>query len=772
VSPKKKPYLILFLLATATWSIPGCSVTDYIGAYFNTFYNARRQFVEAEDEVLSQPELKLKDKPFGYTFNPQPATKTKFAAVIEKCSKLLQYHPESNLVDDALMMIGKSYYYQNDYQAAERKFKELLTQFPSSDLAFEGKLTLSYVQYMMNNKIDAGTTAKELYDAAVKEDDDAYIAKSSLVLAQIEIDNKNSTPAKAYLFSAADKGGSATDRFNAYMNLASLYVQDSSYKEALDAYRKAEGESPNYQTDFKSRIGEARMLSRLGSFDESLDLLRRLLDNTNYREFFAEAAVEIGNVFKENKEYSSAIAQYTYVDTAYARTEHSANSYFQLGDLYETRLHQFDSALVAYTRGKTEFVQAPITLQSQRRAEYIGKYIQYRNEIHRLDSLREILLRPPDTTNISALAQPDSSRDTSTHSRDTTHLSNRPGQVKSDTDSILAKSDSTRVLETSKIMASDSIRSKSDTVRSKPPSTPPGITLDSANTRLASVMTELAALFYNSMDRPDSAEKWFDRLLTDYPASPHVPRALFTLAQINRLDTTRSRSRTDSLYNEITERFPGSEFAIEAERLLGRPVRMVVIDPAEASYARAATLMDDGKTKPASDTLRAIVGTYPSSPVAAKAQYALGWMFESVDQRPDSAVSNYKRLMALYPTSKYVSLIRPKVEEYDLQIRALEQQRKDSLAAITRDSLAAFVRDSLARVKPEVKEDPKPPAKIDEEEIGKRPKPPAVGSTPDSIATPPKPLEVPDESGGNPTEGKRELPVAPPDSTASPPPPY
>jgi cellulose synthase operon protein C len=767
VNLKKKSYLILILLTVVFWTIPGCSVTGFVGAYFNTYYNARRQFGEAEEEVLSSPELRQRDKPFGIAFNAQPATKTKFAAVIEKCSKLLQYHPESNLVDDALMMIGKSYYYQNDYQAAERKFKELLTQFPSSDLLPEAKLTLGYVQYMMNNKLDAGTTAKELYDAALKDDDDDYVARSALLLAQIEIDNKNSLPARTYLAVAADKGKTAVDRFNAYMNLAALAAQDSSYKDALDAYRKAKDESPNYQTDFKSRIGQARMLSRLGSHEASLDILRDLLDNNNYKEFFAEAALEIGNVFKANREYSSAIAQYVYVDTAYARTEHAANSYFQLGDLYELQLHQFDSALVAYTKGKSEFVQATITPELQRRADYLAKYIQYRNEIHRLDSLKEILLRPPDTLASAAITHPDSTRDSISHGADSSSVLKEVAKSASEPDSIAKGADSTRVPRPDKLAMVDSLRHAGDSVKVKPPSIPPGITLDSANTRLAAVITELAALFYNSMNRPDSAELWFGKLLAEYPSSPQAPRALYTLAQINSLDSTRSRSRTDSLYDEIATRFPNSEFAMEAERLLGRPPRVVLTNPAEVSYARAATLLESGSTGPAGDTLRTIVRQYPSTPVASKAQYALGWMYETVVQKPDSAVANYKRLIAQYPTSKYVSLVRPKVDEYDQLMRAIEQQLKDSLAAITRDSLAAIARDSVERAKANVKQEEKAPPKIDEES-GRKPAPDEKSVSPDSVATPPKPREV-----GNDTlsvkQEKGLTPGAVPDSTSPPP---
>ena len=628
-----KSCLILIFWVLFLSLMPGCSVTDFIGAYFNTFYNAQRQFGEAEDEILNQRENKQADKPFGYVFQVQSTTKAKLTAVIEKCSKLLQYHPESNLVDDALLMIGKSYYYQNENQQAERKFKELLDQFPNSDLANETKLLLGYTYYMMSDQAKSSSVAKELVDEATKSGDNDYVAKASVLLAQLEIDNKNIDPAKAYYQTAAEKAGTSDERCTAYLNLAGLHSQGENYQRALDAYRKAESASSNYVHSYKSRIGQARMLSRLGAFEESLDLLKELLGSSNFREFAGEINLEIGNALKESKDYHGAIAQYAYVDTAYARTDASANSYFQLGDLFETKLKVLDSAFVCYSKGKSEFPQATITPQLMRRSEYLGKYLQYRNEIKKYDSIKSALLAPPDTNNV----------------------------VKAEVDSTL-----------------DSLQTKQDSTITKAPTSPP-MSMDTVNARLAYNKVELAALFYTTMGLPDSAEKWFSRVLIDHPSSPNVPRALFTLAQIYGQDTTAPRSRGDSLYKEIALRYPESEFAPEAERQLGMPPRTKSLDPVEASYSRAEKLLNAGNPQAAGDTLRAIVKTYPSSVTASKAQYALGWIYERVNFQPDSAAASYRRLVSLYPGSQYASLVRLKLDEYDQSKKAPDTTKIDSL---------------------------------------------------------------------------------------------
>ena len=546
---------------------------------------------------------------------------------------------------------------------------------------------------MMNDKAKSSTVAKDLLDYADKNGEDDYGARASVLLAQIEIDNQNPAEAKGYFQSAADKAGTSEDRCAAYLNLAALFAQEGNNQRALEAFRKAESASRTYRTLYKARMGQARMLCKLGAYEESLSLLRDLLSNTNYREYFGEISFEIGNVFKESKDYRSAIAQYTYVDTSYARTETAANSYFQLGDLYETRLFQFDSARVYYTRGRMEFPQAAVSPQLARRSDYTAKYVQLRNEVRRLDSLREVLLQPPDTTHLQVAATIDSTVDT-LHGK-------RP-------DSTLARTHAA-----------------------------PPLPLDSVNARLAYNETELAALFFTSMNLPDSAEKWYRGLLIEFPMSPQAPRALFTLAQIYSLDSTRSHTANDSLYRMIADRFPDSEFAPEAERLLGRPVRIKEADPAEASYARAEMLLDSGDTRGARDTMRVIVANYPSSPVASKAQYALGWIYENASDQSDSALSSYRKLVQLYPRSRYAPLVKPKIDEYDNMQKALEQKMKDSLSAAQRDTLhnikpleqkmkdtlATGVRDSL-RLKP-----------VETDTLKRKP-PDQV--SPDTLVTPPK----------------------------------
>lgn len=609
-----RPFLLLSLVF-----LSGCGITSFIGAYFNTYYNARKAFNEAESEVLGtgqQQTAAKKERPYLAPFEVPSQAKTKFATVIEKCSKLLQYHPDSKLVDDALMMIGKAYYYQNDHVAAERKFTELLSTYPESDLVLEAKLLLAQTHYRRNDRAGAARIATELLSEAQAKGEDAIVAETSRLLGHLARGNSDYREALRYFQTAAELGDAPEDRAAAYRNVAEMYVELGEYAGAAKAYAQSVDAGSSYISEYRGLIGQARMLTRLGRYDESLALLEEMASNQNYREFFGEINLEIANVYRDQKDYSSAEAQYRYVDTAYARTEVAANAYYQLGLLYEHHFRNYDSARAAYDKGRTEFPAAEVTVELLKRSDYFNRYFAFRNEILRNDSLLRVILSPPDT---SGAACADSAKS------DATSFASAPG----------------------------------DTTRRAPPAPPPP--MDTVLARLAHNTSELASLFYTALDVVDSAKFWYQRLLEDHPKSTYAPRALYTLAQISRKDTTQGQSYGDSLLRKIIEEFPSSEFALAARRLLGMPVEETTVDSTELEYRLAEKMIEQEDYPAALQVLRRIAESDSTSPFAAKAQYAIGWIYENRKPDRDSSIAHYQRLMRRFPRSPYASVVQPKL---------------------------------------------------------------------------------------------------------------
>lgn len=180
-----KSFLPIFLLSLFFSS---CAVTDFLKkgfenftTYFNIYYNANKIFSEAEQELLKQQ----KDIFTTKVIAPSGNVTNKLVQVIEKCSKILQYHQNSSLVDDALFMIGKAYYYQREYPSAIRKFSELLATFPDSKYALEAKLWIarSYAQTIETDR--ALKLLNEIYLDAKDQEEEEVMSLALLEIIKI-----------------------------------------------------------------------------------------------------------------------------------------------------------------------------------------------------------------------------------------------------------------------------------------------------------------------------------------------------------------------------------------------------------------------------------------------------------------------------------------------------------------------------------------------------------------------------------------------------------
>ncbi len=622
---------LLFLLCSS------CAVTDFVGTYFNTYYNAQRLFSEAEDEIWAMPEAKFSGRSLLLTLNPSGAVRQKLATVIEKCSKLLQYHQNSKLVDNALLMITKAFYYQGDYARAERKCRELLAAYPESDLVLKTKMYLAYSLYKQSIQDSAVVYGQDVLEVARTDGDDETEAYAAVLLAQIQQERKNYAAARELYDRAAVRSTTPEFRVNTLLIVADMCAQISDSLNALEAYVLAAEESKGYLSEYKALIGQVRMLIKLGRAKEAVILCDRLRRNTNFRESWGEIDEESANAMRSEGSMDEAIARYIYVDTSYARTEYSANADYELGRLYEKE-GLFDSARVWYTRGGRYASSSGIGPALAQRAELFTRHQSIWAAIHLYDSLRAGWYRQRDSAvSFPALAL-----------RDT----------------LSPRQDSAVNVAVAKMR--DTLSLRKDSVRALAKPVAPQIPIDTITSRLANAYNELGTLFYTGIQIPDSALAWFDTLLTRFPKSPHTPRVWYTRAQISsRRDSTGGKSVADSLYHRIVDDYPLSAFAVVARRLLGLPPIEVTVDPAEEAYKQAERLMLDSSYQAAADSFVMLARTYTVSPLGSRAQYAAGWIYEQKLMLPDSALSVYRRLLKGFPQSTYAQLVKPKVDEAD-----------------------------------------------------------------------------------------------------------
>ena len=76
-------------------------------AYYNTFYNAKMNYNDGVKLLAGKTPNQAKDK---------------FDKAIQKSAAEITNYPKSRWVDEAVYLIGMSYYWENDYLRAESQF--------------------------------------------------------------------------------------------------------------------------------------------------------------------------------------------------------------------------------------------------------------------------------------------------------------------------------------------------------------------------------------------------------------------------------------------------------------------------------------------------------------------------------------------------------------------------------------------------------------------------------------------------------------------------
>ncbi len=650
----------------------GCAVFDPVAeftgqrytnaiSYFNTFYNAQRLFNEAEDEVL-QARRGAVEKPAGHQPSAIPASaRQKFQTSIEKNSKVLSFYPESKWVDDALMMIGKSYFYMGDDLRSERKFLELIAQFPGSDELSEAQLWLGKCLLRQKRK-EEGIKLLEAVYAQTSASDEEIAGAAAYELGEYYYSAEEFANAEKKYSLAADliDDDELLARIHFQRGLCHLALEQ--YDKAESAFSEARDNSPLYTMTFKSAIQQLKAAAARQRYDEALDGLRTMLDDTKNSEFFGIIHFEIANVLMLKGAVSEAVEKYRYVDTAFARSDEAARSYFVLGNYYEDREQRYDSALTMYAKARSEFPSSEITPRAAAKFDIFSKYFSLQKELHRYDSLYNDEREKKRRADSSFAAEEERLRKDSVRIRIEQRIKVGSRDKKSDPvrDSIAAV-DSVRSVERLNIerahasMRDSLIRSQ---IRTK---------------------FELAGLFFLEIGRRDSAMYWFNEVIASDSTEQFAPRALYTIAEIVRSDSNSSPTELNAIYHRIIKTYPESPYANESRRILGLPMRETAKDSAQELFERSELLSEQLEFVKAVQLYKSVADRFPVSPFAAKALYAAGWHFEHRLNNADSAVAEYRRLVARYPVSPLAQAVRPKLLEFDNEMKKREQERQKEI---------------------------------------------------------------------------------------------
>ncbi|HEV8538090.1 MAG TPA: tetratricopeptide repeat protein [Bacteroidota bacterium] len=689
----------------------GCSTYQNITGYFNTYYNAKKVFADAVIEVENSS-ARQRDSLYFVPYGSGTAADAKFEKVIEKCSKLIESYEKSAWVDDAILMIGESYVYRGENESARRKFRELLDNFPTSDLVRQAKLWDAKAAYFMKKEADALKITKELFDESRSEGDNDVLFELLMLEAQIASENGDYAAAATQYSLASQTPVDDGLRARAQFQLGIMYERQGDPKKAAEAYGGMKAFNSPFALEFQSRLKYGRMLTASQQYDKALIVLDELFEEQLKTEERALVDLEIANTHWARGDSSDAFALYSLIDTTYARTDASAKGYYQRGVIYEKTFLDLEKAKEFYAKAKDEFGQSEVTPLAQRRSNTLTNYFKHRQDILLYDSLQRVashfdsLNSQPDSAGAATdttMSRGEESEDSISLPTVTPKSSSAPGSADSSesldptkelpdslgqeippapdeatdderevgrrregrntamnqalSDSILDRVSSGKK---DSLTATFPQRDTSKTARmtTKAPAAPV-LSADSIKSLLARAKFELGAILFLELQLPDSALLWYQQVVRESPNSPIIPRTLYAMAEIYR--TKGDSAQVDSMHDILVARYPKSEYAAQAMKLRGLKSEASARDAALVHYEKAERLLGERKTEESIQTLLEVIAQYPASPLKPQAMYTIGWIYENPLMNNDSAAAWYDRLVKEYPGSVYAAAVQAKL---------------------------------------------------------------------------------------------------------------
>lgn len=635
--------VILAITLLLSLNLSGCSVFSTIGgwissryddtiAYFNAYYNAKRLFDEAEAEVLAA-RTASKGKAAGASITPASSTaRQKFASVIDKCSNILSFYPKSGIVDDALFLIGKSYFYQDDFLKAERKFKELLVQNPGGSLAMDGQLWLLKTLQKLNRFDEANQVGQDLATAALAAGRPKIAGEAYSLLGDVAAAQNNTDVAIERYSKSVGATNDGVMKAAAQMKIGELYFNIPDYEKAAAAFLEVDKFSPDDYSLYYSQLQASICYRDLKRFDDALRILRNLDNDYRFLDNRAQIRFELGSTLAESGKLNESVDMLQAVDTTYARTETGARAALELGKLFQHRLGEYVAARTAFSHAAAGGT-AEVIKEAARKVSAFDNYFRLQHEYFTTDSLLSVISRD------SILNKQEETE--SVQKKDSTRIVLDTSQAHGRSDSLKALQDT--ALSSRSLDTSASAKAKAVPIPKR------AVLLDS----LGSIYFQLGDLFYAELNVPDSAFYWLRQGLKSRLDSVKAPRALYDLADIAHTGGDSTYGDSNDLYRQILDKYPTSKYAEEARIALGFKPVIKKEDPAMFTFAVAESLMYAGEYSHALDSLGSIVQRYPDSPVTPKSIYTMAWIYENQLSLPDSALAKYRTLASKFVATKY-----------------------------------------------------------------------------------------------------------------------
>jgi TolA-binding protein len=313
--------------AAAMVALGGC-------AYFNTLYNAKQKYRDAEKATTAREAALAQQADQGQSggasgSNPQTG---EYEAVIEKCKNVIARYPDSRHVDDAMLLIARSLYRLERYEEAAAALDSLEIRYPKTNLLADARF-LKGKSLEAAERYDVAASVLSGYVDQYRKHDNRPEALYLLCICQMEMDLSDN--AVVTLHRLEKDHGRSNYRFRAQTDMARILAEKELYEQSLAVYRSLSESRIPENVRYDVWVGMARVQEEVGDYEGALETLAevRKLKLTVEKEpvvLLLNARANAGAA-----RTARAVTEYQGIAKRFARGKYGAEANFRLGELSE-----------------------------------------------------------------------------------------------------------------------------------------------------------------------------------------------------------------------------------------------------------------------------------------------------------------------------------------------------------------------------------------------------------------------------------------------------
>lgn len=360
-------------------------------AYYNTFYNAKQFYSDGLQLNERQVFAINLSSPIRVHYEPTKAGQNEFQEAIDRGASILRNHENSKYIAPAILLIGKSYYYRSEFFSALEKFQELERLTTGIErreaILWQGRTLLE----LRNSSEGIRVLESELKSPGDWNPD--VLAQMRIMLAQLYVQEQNWNRASENLLLSAEELESRKLRARAFFLHGQVLERLGLDNQALAAYRFSSEIRAEYDIEFNSKRKVATINRALGNYDYAISQFRSLERDDKFLDYHVEMRYEIAKTYQRKGDSDQAVVAYrSILNNQFETADNTTRAlvYFGLGEIYRDDLINFNLAAAYFDSATTVRVddsRLEESFNAEELARSFGEYTSLKREINRTDSL-------------------------------------------------------------------------------------------------------------------------------------------------------------------------------------------------------------------------------------------------------------------------------------------------------------------------------------------------------------------------------------------------